>query len=230
MSAYENGCSTRKTILDTCFRLFLEKGFHETSYEDICREAHVNRGSIYYHFKEKDNIRYEVQWELMIRNRAYVESCCPGTPHGFTLALYLLWVLYLEDPHVRKFFLEYYHDQPTYSPNSELGRFFYIATEQMYSKLLHVEKIDHFSMAAVYGHIHAVLHLASETPEQYDAKAMERHCVYVGTSIWGIPKETIDPLWAEVETEMAQIPLDEFLQCWFESGFNVSRVERGVHP
>lgn len=144
----------------------------------------------------------------MIRNRAYVENYCPRTENGSFLALYLLWVLYLQDPQVRKFYLEYYYDQPIYSPHSELGRFFYITTERMYNKLLHVEKIDHFSMSAVYGHVHAVHHLSSENPEQYDAKTMLHHCISVGTSIWGVPQEKIDTLWAELEEEIGRIPLD----------------------
>ena len=64
MGAYKNGASTRQVILQSCRKLFYDKGYHETSYDDICNAAHVNRGSIYYHFKEKENIRYEVLWGM----------------------------------------------------------------------------------------------------------------------------------------------------------------------
>ena len=60
MGYYENGNNTRRVILDACKRLFYEKGYHETSSLDIARESHTNRNAIYYHFKDKETIRYEV--------------------------------------------------------------------------------------------------------------------------------------------------------------------------
>lgn len=207
MSTYENGFNTRKTILDACFRLFLEKGFHGTSYDDICREAHVNRGSIYYHFKEKNNIRYEVQWELLARNRTFIEAFCPGTRHGFMLSIYVLWAQFLEDPRIRKFILDYFCDQPIYLPKADLGHFYYMAYEHMYGELWPKDQIDDLDFASVYGHLHAVMLLAGANPDQYDPAIMLRHCVYAGASVWGIPKDRIDALWAEVEAETQRIPL-----------------------
>lgn len=209
MSAYENGCNTRKTILDACFGLFLEKGFHGTSYDDICREAHVNRGSIYYHFKEKNNIRYEVHWELLARNRTFIEAFCPGTRHGFMLSIYVLWAQFLKDVRIRNFILDYFRDQPIYSPSSELGRFYYMAYGHMYGDLWPMERIDKLDFASVYGHLHAVMLLAGENPDQYDPDTMLRHCIYAGTSVWGIPKEKIDGLWADLEMELQQISMKE---------------------
>ena len=36
MGAYKNGASTRQVILQSCQKLFYDKGYHETSYDDIC--------------------------------------------------------------------------------------------------------------------------------------------------------------------------------------------------
>lgn len=76
MGKYENGNFTRKTILDISKKLFLEKGFHETSNEDICRAAHVNRSAIRYHFRDKENLRYEVLWQIFMEYRAIASRYC----------------------------------------------------------------------------------------------------------------------------------------------------------
>ena len=88
---YETGIETRKLILAECRKLFLDKGFHETSYNDICKAAHVNRGSIYYHFKQKDMIRYEILWEIYTDNKRFAEQYTSVSSHQYVFALYLMW-------------------------------------------------------------------------------------------------------------------------------------------
>lgn len=213
MGTYENGVGTRRLILNACRKLFLEKGFHETSYDDICRAAHVNRGSIYYHFKEKENIRYEVSWELMYEYRKYVNAYCPDAKHEFTLALYVLWEQFLCDPRVQKFFLDYFKDQPIYSPASGAGRFYRILYEQMYGELWPLERVDELAFASIYGHISALMLFASETNGTYSVKRLFHHsfCV-VAAPAWGIPKETALSFWKEVEREIDLLPADRLAE------------------
>lgn len=113
MAGYENGTSTRRAILDACKKLFYEKGYHETSYDDICREAHVNRGSIYYHFKEKENIRYEVLWEASVALYHDAQKLCPQKEYQGILAVYLFWWELHLDSRSRKFNLDYMDDYPS---------------------------------------------------------------------------------------------------------------------
>ena len=48
--------SRRAEILDTAQRLFVAKGFHSTSVEDIIAEIGIAKGTLYYHFSSKDEI------------------------------------------------------------------------------------------------------------------------------------------------------------------------------
>ena len=48
--------STEKRILTESIRLFLEKGYHGTSIEDITRAAHLTKGALYWHFKSKEDL------------------------------------------------------------------------------------------------------------------------------------------------------------------------------
>lgn len=48
---------TEQRILDTATRLFLEKGWEETTVQDIINElGDLTRGAFYHHFKSKDEI------------------------------------------------------------------------------------------------------------------------------------------------------------------------------
>lgn len=50
------GDATKKHILEVSLRLFTEKGFEGTSVRDITRELGMTQSSLYYHFKNKDQI------------------------------------------------------------------------------------------------------------------------------------------------------------------------------
>ena len=47
---------TRKRILDVSKRLFLKKGFRETTTRDIAREAGINLSNLYHYFASKDEL------------------------------------------------------------------------------------------------------------------------------------------------------------------------------
>ncbi|MEI3178564.1 MAG: helix-turn-helix domain-containing protein [Lachnospiraceae bacterium] len=46
----------KNEILDVAERLFGEKGFDNTSTNDILEEIGIARGTLYYHFKSKEDI------------------------------------------------------------------------------------------------------------------------------------------------------------------------------
>ena len=50
------GDAAREAILDAAFVRFSGYGLRRTSMEDIAREAHVSRASIYFHFGSKDQV------------------------------------------------------------------------------------------------------------------------------------------------------------------------------
>ena len=47
---------TYDKIMESTYRLFLEKGFHEVSWADISEEAGISPGTLYYYFKTKDEL------------------------------------------------------------------------------------------------------------------------------------------------------------------------------
>ena len=51
-----DGYKTREKLLGVAEKLFAEKGFNGTSIDRIAKTAGVNKGLIYYHFKDKKDI------------------------------------------------------------------------------------------------------------------------------------------------------------------------------
>lgn len=46
----------RARIIETSWKLFHEKGFGDTTINDIIREAGISKGTFYYYFRSKDNL------------------------------------------------------------------------------------------------------------------------------------------------------------------------------
>ncbi len=46
----------RERIIETAWKLFHEKGFSETTINDIIRESEISKGTFYYYFRSKDNL------------------------------------------------------------------------------------------------------------------------------------------------------------------------------
>ncbi len=74
--------STRDRILDAAMNIFSAKGFHDTKLDEIVSEASISKGSIYFHFpnKEKLFIALVDQFADVIERRAKeaIEDEPPG--------------------------------------------------------------------------------------------------------------------------------------------------------
>lgn len=65
MRRKEIGERTRRFILETAKRLFVERGYFNTSMRDIAREAGVSTGALYHHFESKEEIAGEIYRETV---------------------------------------------------------------------------------------------------------------------------------------------------------------------
>lgn len=55
----------KKRIFEEALKLFLEKGFNETSIDDITKKALISKGSFYTYFKSKEELLYDIVKELL---------------------------------------------------------------------------------------------------------------------------------------------------------------------
>lgn len=59
MAKYDSE-ATKKRILSACVKLFIEKGYRETTMTDILKSAHVSAGSFHNIFRTKDGVLIEL--------------------------------------------------------------------------------------------------------------------------------------------------------------------------
>jgi len=206
MGSYENGTNTRQTILQVCKQLFYEKGFHETSYSDIYTLAHINRGTLYYHFKSKEEMRYEVKWEYLIHNKRIAEKYCPEKRYQYIIAMGMYWLQITNDENIRRFMLQCCADFPVYTGKRDMTYFYHTIYDAMWGDFWEKKKIPQLSYASVYGYIMSCIRMICEHPQNYDPLEMYEHCVKTSVTIWGVPQDLTDEIWENVTHYMAQIP------------------------
>jgi AcrR family transcriptional regulator len=62
---------TRKLLLDTAARLFIERGYSAVSMRDIAAAAQLTKGAVYGHFRSKGQLLVEtIRWKLAERDHA----------------------------------------------------------------------------------------------------------------------------------------------------------------
>lgn len=210
MANYENGTFTRQAIIDACAHLFYEKGFHETSYSDICEHAHVNRGTIYYHFETKESIRYAVQNEYKHINMCTAKKYCADTRYLCILSMYMQWCQYVTDENMRKFALQLCLDTPIYTGKVDGSHFYSVAYDEMWGGFWEKKNISQLAFATVYGYLVSCMRLLCEYPDKYNPCEFFEHCVKASTEIWGITNELMDEIWQNVEHYIELIHEDEY--------------------
>lgn len=107
MGNYENGIETQERIVKACRKLFYEKGYNETTFKDICKEANVNQSSIHYHFKSKINI-YILISDIITKKldtecNKYISDVNDNNYLFLMLRHYLYYYKYFKDKLYRKF-------------------------------------------------------------------------------------------------------------------------------
>jgi AcrR family transcriptional regulator len=112
MAKYETGIRTKEKILNACKKLFYEKGYDDTTYDDICREGNVNRGLIHYHFQGKFNIGRQVFSKFLVDNNEIVAKLVkrkfPDTPVEYLAAVNMrsYLTLFQNDENLRRFYYQ----------------------------------------------------------------------------------------------------------------------------
>jgi AcrR family transcriptional regulator len=67
----------REQLLAAAYRLFADRGYRETSIDDIARLAGLTKGAVYFHFRSKEEMLEAMMESLSARFRAVLEAHLP---------------------------------------------------------------------------------------------------------------------------------------------------------
>lgn len=209
MGKYENGISTHQVILDTAKKLFYTNGYESTSIEDICREAHVRRSSLYYHFKTKDQILDQVLMDIVKECERLVEQYCDVPEYVYTLSMAAIWQLFLHDEGFRKIHLQWARNNPMYSPDNQVFTIHLLCYQRSTDQKLNVEQVRELSAASAYGLLIYILNLAGQRYDVYTAEELVQHCMSNIGRLYHLEETVIEKAWQDILPYIRKLPLED---------------------
>lgn len=215
MTNYSNGENTRRIILRAAGRLFWEKGYAATTFEDICRQAHVKRSTISYHFKTKDHLLEQYRDYISEKTILAAGYCCQEPSYTYILAESIYWY-YIQ------------HDNGFFRIATEFARLELLQRripKNRYENLIScylpallaagIERPQpiHLTEVCLRGLEYAPLLLGAVIEEETLEQLMEDYIKMVGR-ICGLPDFISEQTWQEVRVRMSEIPYDALNIRW----------------
>ncbi len=195
---YESGIETRGLILKCARELFLEKGFHATSYDDICSTAHINRGTIYYHFKSKDKLRSEILQGIFDENRKIAENYTLSVSSQCVFTTYLVWQKILTDPAQGSFLIDFYSDYPVYQPKGDLADLIMTTCKNAFGHIKEFSEADDFAFTSLYAYLGGISQMVKYAPNRFPLDTLFWNAIECCCKILSLPKEATSQIFSDV--------------------------------
>ena len=212
------GDKKKALILQTCKKLFYEKGYNATTYEDICRAADVPPGSITYHFTNKKNIAAIIHTEYELKVKTMMNILTKGIYDVRTMsALELInwWDRYFNNPELRRFITEITDDGiPRISAYDSMEYFYSILIKEY--KLNIDEKRFKFIIATHIGLISEILLMVSKDLSKYTPVEIADYVIENSFKFLNIDYETIENVIKEASSIYEELKIDNRYFEYFE--------------
>lgn len=176
--------------------------------DNICRLAHVRRGSIYYHFDNKAAILHSVLKQLTTINTQAVQEYCDVQEYLYILSFSVLWEQFLYDEKIRRLILQWVQIDPVIAAPESLWEV-HLACFQPFSKnKLHADQISDISSITAYGLITHTILLANENRQNLSSREWLRHCIVNMGRIYNIDSEVVERTWVELAQYIQRLPME----------------------
>lgn len=115
MKKYKTGRETKENIMEAARELFYEKGYKNTTYNDICEKANVNTGTFHYHFQTKRKVAGIIYNNFMFNIKEETGKLISSKYENDLKLCTALEItnymnLFFFDDHVKTFFYDLYSD------------------------------------------------------------------------------------------------------------------------
>ncbi len=128
MAKYKKSEFTMEVVIESCKKLFYEKGYKNTRFVDILKDSNVNTGLMYYHFKKKSNLAGHVYAQFLEKNKLFVQRMI-GDTYDIQICtaveIRILWHLINTDERFKRFIYEASLDRVIVEHFREMGEEFY---------------------------------------------------------------------------------------------------------
>ena len=94
MDAENTGARTRRTraLIEKTYLDFLEEGNKGVNVAELCRRAHINRGTFYNHFDDIADVRESLENRMFEEAESQLNSC-GGTPFSYDFFLGIIKII-----------------------------------------------------------------------------------------------------------------------------------------
>ena len=127
------GMETKQKLINCARNLFREKGFNNTTVDDIIREADSSKGGFYTHFKSKEELLFNM---VPLIDAAYEEFLEMNTRADHTLDKIILYIEYVFNIISDEIGLEFISNIYVSQLKNLKTESFLIATERKYYQVL----------------------------------------------------------------------------------------------
>lgn len=215
MAYYRNGEDTRNIIIRAAVKLFWEKGYASTTFEDICRHAHVKRSTINYHFKTKDQILLQCKKYTHEKTIMAASCYCHDSDYVYILAESIYWYYVLHDASFFKMAKEYARLEMSgcHSSDRHFDNLVTCFLPSVRAAQMETPKPLPLTEVTLKGLEYAPFLLGAKIEEETSEQIMEHFLQMVGR-ICGLPDPVIQITWQEVRSRMSRIPYDSLHLHW----------------
>ncbi len=74
----KNNLTIKERIIDTAWKLFLEKGYDETTVDEIIEKSNTSKGSFYYHFSGKEEVLFCIAYYFDMDYKHWLKNLDPN--------------------------------------------------------------------------------------------------------------------------------------------------------
>jgi len=184
--AYKKSAETRQRIIEATKKLFIRKGYYNTTIKEIAAEAHIIHSSIYYYFRNKEAIArviFDIVAEKIILARDAALEADPDRLTN-TILTYILTFKYLA---LNKATQAVYYDMVQYANYDKVNlervqRTFYGTTKTLFDEYgipasdkrisAYILTSDAFAKALFKGIINGLLDFSLEEAMDYFCRHM----------------------------------------------------------
>lgn len=82
---------TRRRVRVALIKLLKQKKFEEIDVKDICNESGISRGTFYKHFKDKYDLVYQYQLEIMKKAKQHISQIINNNPDQLFIQMLEFW-------------------------------------------------------------------------------------------------------------------------------------------